>query len=69
MKLVDYLAEKKLKQSELAGRVGVTQQAVSMWISHGHVPRKSTLRRILEITGGRVTPNDFYEKEPREAAE
>lgn len=56
----DYVFTKKFKrlvyqgelsQSELSKRLGVSQQAVSMWINGKKFPRTSTVMKIAEIYG------------------
>jgi transcriptional regulator with XRE-family HTH domain len=58
MKLADYLADKS--RSEFARQLGVTPEAVRLWQIGERTPRRDVMARIAEITGGSVTPADFY---------
>jgi len=70
MKLDQFLAEKNLTQPAFAEAIGVTQQAVSIWVREHSLPRRAVMRRILDFTEGKVTPNDFYSPpSSKEAAE
>ena len=59
MRLKRFLEMSKITQSEFARKIGATRQAVWRWAHHFGVPRKATLRRIVRVTGGRVTYEDF----------
>lgn len=59
MTLQDYLAEHHLTQVRFAARVGVTQAAISRWVTGSKLPTWPQLIRIKHTTDGAVTPNDF----------
>jgi transcriptional regulator with XRE-family HTH domain len=59
MKLLSYLREANLKQADFAGRVGVTEAAVSRWCNGKGRPSWDVLARIASVTGGAVTAADF----------
>jgi predicted transcriptional regulator len=61
MTLADYLAAKKISQAEFAQSIGVSQVAVSRYVSGQRMPRKNWLLKIRQVTGGLVTGNDFLE--------
>jgi anhydro-N-acetylmuramic acid kinase len=52
-----------MTQSELATRLGVSELSVIKYESGANVPSPKTMRRIFQVSGGAVTPNDFYELE------
>ncbi len=60
MQLATYLAEQKITTAEFAGKVGVTQAAVSRYANGQRIPRRAVLDRISAETAGRVTANDFF---------
>jgi len=60
MKLEHYLDTYQLTRGKFAELLGVSGQAVDNWINGKRYPRGRTAGRILDITKGEVTPNDFY---------
>lgn len=60
MHLKDYLASNGGAQ-DMAEKLGVTAAAVRMWAAGQRIPGRDYMVRIVEITGGQVQPNDFYE--------
>jgi len=66
MKLETYLKINKIPVATFAGLVGVDRCAVySYFLSKKGEPRKfpspETMRKIINVTNGHVTPNDFYD--------
>jgi transcriptional regulator with XRE-family HTH domain len=61
MRLAHWIKQNGITASEFAGRVGVDKATVSRWLgeSEATMPRRETLARIAEVTGGQVTANDF----------
>jgi DNA-binding transcriptional regulator YiaG len=59
MKLQTYLHKKKLTHEQFANMAGVSGQSVRNWISGIKKPTRH-LQKIVEITGGKVTANDFF---------
>ena len=60
MKLSDYIAETGVSIDQFADDVGeVSISGVRKWLHGQRVPRPEQMRRIDEITGHRVMPNDF----------
>jgi transcriptional regulator with XRE-family HTH domain len=53
-----------MSQEALARRLGVSQRTVSRIESWAQTPNRDAMRRILILTGGRVTSADFYELAP-----
>lgn len=60
MKLNEYLKRNKYSQNKLAKELEVTQAAVSRWCKGKVIPRPAVMKKILLLTGGAVTPADFY---------
>jgi hypothetical protein len=67
MKLSDFMKAAGLDDEALAARVGeCSAHAVKKWRYQERVPRPEQMRRIAEITEGKVTPNDFVLSPPAE---
>lgn len=69
-----YLSTNKIEPADFAKRAGVTREALRLWLSRQRTPRQKAMARIVEMTDGSVTPNDFLPTaaprlEPTEAAE
>ncbi len=68
MRLADYLAQKRMSATEFADLIGVNKSTVGRWLEpvNGKTVRPSWehLPKIVEITGGAVTANDFLESSP-----
>lgn len=45
--------------AELGDRLGVSEASVSRY-ERGRIPEPDVMRRIVDLSGGRVTPNDFF---------
>lgn len=63
MQLVEYIKSSGATIPEFAESVGATPAAVYKWISGERRPRD--FRKIVSVTGGLVTANDFYGHEER----
>lgn len=61
MKLAEYLASKDISVPDFADMVNVERQSVHRWLKNERVPDALRLAKIAEVTGGAVTPNDFFE--------
>lgn len=59
MKLTDFLTENNLTPSDFARTVGTSRQNVCRWMQ-SNIPRTEEMQRIFEVTGGKVTANDFF---------
>jgi transcriptional regulator with XRE-family HTH domain len=64
MKLKDYLASKSITAAEFGRRIKVSQAAVTRYAAGDRIPEPGVMRRIARITGGIVSPNDFYDVFP-----
>lgn len=62
-----YLQQNNVSYEAFAARLGVSAMSVSRWARGQNFPRKETLQRIKQETGGLVTPDSFL-KESSEAA-
>lgn len=50
--------------AELGDRLGVGREAVRKWLRGERIPRPEVMRRIVEVTEGKVGPADFYDLTP-----
>jgi DNA-binding transcriptional regulator YdaS (Cro superfamily) len=63
MKLETYLRRvRKISPERFGAEIGVSGQAVRMWIDGARMPRRPLLIAIEEATGGKVKANDFIPK-------
>ncbi|WP_085595902.1 helix-turn-helix transcriptional regulator [Thalassospira sp. MCCC 1A01428] len=60
MKLKQWLSQTQVSRSEFAKRLGVSKSVVTKWCNGEVMPRSIPLIAIYRITGGLVSPNDFY---------
>lgn len=60
MKLETYLAREKLSIGEFALLIHVSHETVRRYLRVGRIPESGVMRAIVEATGGKVRPNDFY---------
>ena len=61
MKLATYLSEHNMSGASLAARVGVSRQAMARYVAGDRIPVREIMTRIVAVTGGAVTPADFYD--------
>lgn len=61
MKLDAYLRDRDLTDEKFADIIGVDRSAVTRWRNGTVCPEPLNQRKILEVTGGLVTPNDFFD--------
>ena len=59
MTLAEYLTEQGLTEAQFARMVGTYQSTIHR-IKRGKIPMPETMAKIVELTGGKVQPNDFY---------
>lgn len=59
MQLADYLDQNEITDAAFARSIGVERQAVGRYRAGERFPEKPILLKIFEITGGKVTANDF----------
>lgn len=60
MKLDAYLTETKTSKKALADALGVTEEAVRLWVTGQRKPRQEQLDALHRATEGRVSANDFW---------
>lgn len=60
MKLREYLNNKGIKIKFFASQMGVDTSYVSNWMAGKKIPRKESMKKIEELTGGKVRPNDWF---------
>jgi hypothetical protein len=63
MKLADWLEAHSITDARFGEMIGAARQAVHRYRAGGRVPDKVMMSRIVKVTGGAVSPNDFYEVE------
>lgn len=68
MNLRDWLHFKRKKRIEFAVEVGVSAGYLSDLCNGRCWPSREVAQRILDATGGDVTPSDFLQKSDGEAA-
>ena len=66
MELRQYLGLRAITITAFAGSIGVSVQSVHRYLNGERIPKREVMARIAAVTGGKVTPNDFFE--PAEAA-
>lgn len=59
MKLSEWLTENRVSRAEFARQVGVSGAAITQWCDGSIYPSREMAERIVEVTNGSVTPNDF----------
>lgn len=61
MRLADYLAENSISPRVFAAQVGVSGEAIRLYLKGARRPRAETINAIRAVTGGAVTANDFFD--------
>lgn len=59
MTLDDYLKSTDQTEDAFAKRISVSQPAVHRY-RNGRIPTPDVMQKIVDATGGQVTPNDFF---------
>ena len=59
MTLESWIARQGMTQQQFAALAGISQSFVSRILA-GQTPSATTMRTILRVTDGAVTPNDFF---------
>jgi transcriptional regulator with XRE-family HTH domain len=67
MKLKDWRLHNSLTQQQAAEMLGFAQSAVARYEA-GRVPRPSQMQKIIAVTAGAVTANDFFGSQAVERA-
>ena len=61
MKLADYLASANLKDEDFAAKIGCDRTTVLRLRLEQTRPSHTLMEQIIEKTGGKVQPNDFFD--------
>lgn len=69
MKLADWLKIKKLPRYKFAAKIGVQPSVVTDYCLGRYCPRPRTVEKIIRVTGGDVTANDFLSAEAQRTLE
>jgi hypothetical protein len=68
MRLEEFLKTKGKDQAEqlatAAAETGFTVMAFRHWVAGRSIPRKETMAKLQEWSGGSVTPADFFTSAP-----
>jgi len=64
-KFRNWRRKKELSQIEVAKKLGVTQQAVANWETGIRHPDKKHWKKLIELTDGEITLEDFLTEDPR----
>ncbi len=60
MKLAQYLTDKNITPEQFASDMGgLSVSGIRKWMYGERVPRPDQMRKIADLTGGLVEPNDF----------
>lgn len=60
MRLQEYLTETDTTRAEFARQIGVKHITITRYVNEGRVPEPSVMEKIIEVTEGKVTANDFF---------
>lgn len=60
MNLADYLTREGIALKQFAGQIGVSAEAVRLYVERKRMPRPGVMAKIVEATNGAVTANDLY---------
>jgi transcriptional regulator with XRE-family HTH domain len=66
MKLAQYITDKNINVEQFAADMGGSVSGIRKWMYGERVPRPDQMRKIAEMTGGLVQPNDFILSEAAE---
>lgn len=58
--LTSYRNSEDLTLEAFAGKIGASKGMVWKWENGQAIPRPPYMQKIVEETGGKVTPNDWY---------
>ncbi len=61
MKLKLWLTQSNIKRADFAAEIGTTTTAIGRYLNGDRKPTAEVFTSIFRVTGGKVTPNDFYE--------
>lgn len=61
MRLKTYLELRKISPAAFGEMVGASEPGVVKWMRGERVPRRETMRKIMDVTDGAVGPSDFLD--------
>lgn len=61
MKLETYLSDRKIKHSDFAEKLGVSQVTVTRYVNGNRTPSLSMALKIEELTKRKVRVSDWYD--------
>ena len=64
MKLREFLSENEISEAAFSAQVGVSQVAVHRYVAGQRTPSYEIMLKIMDITDGKVSANDFYPRAP-----
>ncbi len=67
MKLQEWMTANGYSLHDMAAAVEVSPRSVANWLDGSNVPNSTAMRRIIELTGGAVRPDAFFELPVRKA--
>lgn len=63
MTLKEWMDQEGLDQEGVASLVGFTQSTISRALNGATAPSWDLMKKLLEVTDGKVTPNDFVKQD------
>ncbi len=63
MDLDSYLSREGISNATFAEQIGVDPSSVWRFRQGARIPRRETMQKIVDLTGGDVTPNDFFRED------
>lgn len=61
MKLSEYIDQNQTSIREISKKLDVSYEAVRRYAHEGRVPDSLRMKKLMKITKGQVTANDFYQ--------
>lgn len=58
--LARYIEQNNIDRQGFADTIGCSAQSIWLWATGGSIPLRKFMTKIMEVTGGQVTANDFY---------
>jgi hypothetical protein len=69
MTLYEFLTLNNRDRHWAASELGVSHEAVRLWLSGERTPSPVMMRKVAALTAGKVTPNDFVLTPTRHVSE
>lgn len=60
MTIDEFLQTQSINAAEFAKKLGVSAETVRRYANGSRTPAREVMKRIVDVTEGAVTPNDFY---------